>query len=162
MIHILYISIRSITPLDQSSTHSHTSLCRPYQWKGAGSPPETVQSVYNRKLFEEMDWKWFEPSDTVHSEFGWEKDLVLIRTHYDDLSVDIGKFVFGDIPRITHPRGVVETLGGTLGATFAFADNIIGLDERTAIRNVVDAAYLRYVTQGVANHFTQGVRQDSR
>ena len=66
-------------------------------------------------------------------------------------------------------------MGGTPGASFAFADNIIGLTERTAIRNVVDAAYLRYdtqgvtkhgvaehVAQGVAKHVTWGVHQDAK
>ena len=59
-----------------------------------------------------------------------------------DDSDDIDKFIFGDIPRIEHPRGVTETLVGTPGASFAFADNMVGIDERTATRNVVDAAYL--------------------
>ena len=70
--------------------------------------------------------------------------MVLIRLEKPKLRRrrrDIGEFVVGDIPRIEHPAGVIETLGGTPGASFAFADNIIGPDERVAIRNVVDAPW---------------------
>ena len=134
----------------------HPSLCRPRLWAGPGSPLEldTVYDIENNKNSADIK----DQSMTIHSMFGFEADLVITRRQRDaGHSFDIGKFVFGDIPRIENPTGVVQTLGGTPDASFAFANNIIGPDERSAIRNVVDAAYLRYVTQEVP----QGVRHDS-
>ena len=73
--------------------------------------------------------------------------------------MNIGQFVTGDIQPVHHPRNFLATMGATPGASFAFEANVIGPAERAAIRNVVDAAYLRYVDR-VANQSTPGVARE--
>ena len=91
---------------------------------------------------------------TVHNVFEWAGDLVVFRR--PRTKKDIGEFVTGDIQSVSHPTALLQTLGATPGATFAFATDVIGQSERVSIRNVVDAAYLRHLTQGVTRQSPPG------